>query len=347
MRWRSVASLILSLGLVLIIPWAARGDTASPRLAKYRAQVDAAVDRALDWLAKNQAKEGHFTGARGRTNAVVGLCGMAFLSKGYTPGHGPYGENLNRCIDYILRHQRANGALDGAYGGGGMYSHCIATLLLSEVSGMVDEERQAKIDKILPRALKVILTAQQIKKHPRHQGGWRYKPNSRDSDISVSGWALMALRSARLNGAPVQKKAIDDAVAFITRCRRPDGGFGYQPGGGSGVARTGAALLCLELTGHHNEKVTREAGDYLLRSMKRRKFIYDRHFFYALYYCSQGMFQLGGEYWERFAEAKYKHMFERQHKDGYWRHGSALAYPTAMTVLALTVVHRQLPIYQR
>lgn len=332
------------------MPLTALADTASPKLARYKKQVDDAVDRALAWMAKVQTKEGYFPGGHGRANAVVALGGMAFLSKGYTPNSRPYGQVLNKCIDYVLKHQRKNGTLDAAYGGGGMYSHCISTLLLSEVSGMVDPERQKRLDKALPKALKLILAAQRIKKPQRLQGGWRYRPNSRDSDISVSGWALMALRSARLNGAPVPKKAIDDGVKFILNCRSPrkDGGFGYMPRGGSGIARTGVALLCLELTGHHGKETTIKASDYILGRMKGGRFIRDSHFFYAVYYCSQAMFQVGGERWEKFAEGMYDHMLKQQHKDGYWRSGNRGAgYATAMTVLALTVVYRQLPIYQR
>ena len=334
--------------VIVAAPVAAPADTASPKLAQYRKPVDEAVDRALDWLAKAQTGEGYFPGTHGRTTAVVALCGMAFLSKGYTPGHGPHGETLNRCIDYVLATQRPEGTLYGRPGRGGMYSHCISTLLLSEVSGMVDPERQKKIDQALPKALKVILAAQQVKKQRDYQGGWRYKPTSRDSDISVSGWALMALRSARLNGAPVPKQAIDDAVKFIMRCRMADGGFAYRPRTGSGVARTGVALLCLELSGHHGKKIATQAGDYILKSFRRGRFLARSHFHYALYYCSQGMFQLGDKYWEQFAEAMFKEMLKTQQADGSWRGRSGgPAYATAMTVLAMTVTYRQLPIYQR
>ena len=54
-------------------------------------------------------------------------------------------------------------------------------------------------------------------------GGWRYEPDSKDSDMSVTGWCLMALRSAKLNDAPVPTKAIDDALAYVERCRDPQG----------------------------------------------------------------------------------------------------------------------------
>ena len=66
-----------------------------------------------------------------------------------------------------------------------MYSHAIATLFLTEVSGMVDPERQKKVDAVLPKALKIILTAQAVQKtDPRHASGWRYQRGSADSDLS-------------------------------------------------------------------------------------------------------------------------------------------------------------------
>ena len=95
-----------------------------------------------------------------------------------------------------------------------MYAHNISTLFLSEVSGMVDPERQKRIKGALARALQLILRAQRVPKSEKNQGGWRYHPGSRDSDTSCSGWALMALRSAKLNGAAVPDSAIEDAVAL-------------------------------------------------------------------------------------------------------------------------------------
>jgi hypothetical protein len=60
------------------------------------------------------------------------------------------------------------------------------------------------------------------------------------------------------------------------------------------------------------------------------------------------MFQLGGKYWDEFAPAMYKYLLPRQKADGSWhRKDNGDVYPTAMFVLALTVSHRQLPIYQR
>ena len=112
-------------------------------------------------------------------------------------------------------------------------------------------------------------------------------------------------------------------------------------------ARTGAALLCRELGGHHGDEVNRRAGDFILKDVKRNGFIKDSFHEYATYYCSQGMFQLGGKYWETFAPAMYDDLLRKQKPNGSWSTNQGEIYPTAMYMLALTVSYRQLPIYQR
>ena len=84
-----------------------------------------------------------------------------------------------------------------------MYCHGISTLMLAEVAGMVPDPVLAdRVQKALAHAVDVIVKAQDVKKGPEHAGGWRYQPNSNDSDISVTGWQVMALRrqERRLRG---------------------------------------------------------------------------------------------------------------------------------------------------
>jgi len=331
-------------------------DKASPALLKYQEKVDQSVDRALAWLARNQLPDGSWSRDTNSRNAtgITSLCLMAFLAKGHTPGVGPYGEIINKGVDFIVKCQQPNGMLvRGESGNGPMYSHCISTLMLSEVSGMVDPERQKKIDRAMSKAMKVILGAQQVRKDDRNAGGWRYQHDSSDSDISCTGWAIMALRSARNNGAAVPKEAIDRGIAYVMKChQRNDGGFAYQPGGGSGWGRTGTALLCLELCGRHRDRNALMAGEWVLKNLPSN---YGRgeHFSYAMYYCSQGMFQLGDDYWDRWASQMYDVMLKAQRKDGNWQSSGENvgeggdSYSTAMAVLAMSVGYRQLPIYQR
>ena len=348
--YRFVTVFIIAIGTLV---WGPRvvADEASEALSKFREPVDVAVDKALKFLAEVQKDDGSFPGQYGDTTAVPSLAGMAFLSKGYTPGFGPYGENINRSMDYVFKNEQQSGGKPTGYlvrtGTGKMYAHCISTLFLSEVSGMVDPARQEKIDGALPRALSKIITAQEVKKSkPEYKGGWRYQPSSSDADLSLTGWAVMALRSGALNGAPVPDTAVKNAVEFILNCRpkTPDGkkGFSYQPYQGGKPAMTGVGILCLALCGQHENKMLPRAGEYLLASGVNKKWG-GSHFYYTNYYCTQAMFQLGGDYWDRWAAEMYENALSHQADDGSW--GSA--YSTAMTVLSLTVSYRQLPVYQR
>jgi len=315
---------------------------------KYQRAFDEAVDKGLAFLAKSQAKDGSI-GTK-NTPAITSLAVMAFLARGYTPGLPPYGDIINRGIDYILSTPDAKGAMMG--GAGQMYSHNIACLMLSEVSGMVDPERQARIDATLPRAIRITLAAQDVNKSEAMAGGWRYQPTSTDSDISLAGWALSALRSARNNGAPVPKEAIEKAVKFILRCRTQDNGFAYQPGGGANLARTGIGLLCLEMAGRHRDDVTLKAGQYILKQYQANTTLNgETCHYYAWYYIANGMFQLGGQEWESFAPLLYNNILKMQLENGSWPvsggHENDTAYCTSMAILSLSVSYRQLPIYQR
>lgn len=350
-RFTLVGCLLIAMGFSLLPADPARGDETSAALVPFDKPVDAAIDKALAFLAKKQKPDGSFESPVPGDVAVASLSVMAFLAKGHTPGRGAYGEVVNKGVDFVLASQETNGMITGKNSPGPMYCHCMASLLLSEISGMVDRPRQAKIDAVLPKAMSLILSAQQVAKGPELQGGWRYAPTAADSDISCSGWALMALRSARNNGSPVPKQAIENAVKFLMSCHMPDGGFAYQPHGGSGPARTGVGLLGLELCGHHRDITAVGAGDWVLKNLPKN--YGEGYFYYALYYTSQGMFQLGGNYWDTYALNLYNMMIKFQQPDGSWPQGGAqegtegLCYSTAMGVLSMSVSYRQLPIYQR
>ncbi|MGJ8695226.1 MAG: prenyltransferase/squalene oxidase repeat-containing protein [Verrucomicrobiaceae bacterium] len=335
---------------ILILSVAASFGQGVPEtvFSRWKEKADPAIDRGLDFLARVQQEDGSYPEGYGTSTGIPALAGMAFLSRGHLPTEGEYAETLTRIIDYILSHQDRQGLYDAGYGGSGpMYAHNIATLFISEVSGMVDPERQKKIAESLPRALGLILRAQAVKKSERHQGGWRYHPGSRDSDTSCSGWALMALRSAKLNGAAVPDKAIDDAVAYLYRHFDPKGGhFGYTDTRNHQLSLTGMGLLCLELCGQHGKPETKKAADFVIQSFQRLP--NDQFEFYGNYYNAQAMFQMGGNYWETYADWMYETYLKRQKEDGSWYAKEAgRIYGTSIMLLAFTVPYRQLPIYQR
>jgi hypothetical protein len=323
-------------------------EPADPVFAEWRERVDPAVENALEYLARVQRDDGSYPESYGDSTGIPALAGMAILSKGHLPTEGPYVVTLNKCIDFVLENQRDNGLFEkGNAGSGPMYAHNISTLFLSEVSGMVDPARQEKIGEALPKALQLILKAQAVKKDERHQGGWRYHPGSTDSDTSCSGWALMALRSAKLNGAAVPDDAIADAVSYLARHQdKKEGHFGYMDRSDHARSLTGMGLLCLELCGKHGAPETVSAADYVMKTF--RDLPGDQFEFYGNYYNAQGTFQIGGRYWNEYASWMYETYLKKQQDDGSWNSREAgRIYGTTMMVLAFTVPYRQLPIYQR
>lgn len=364
--------IVLLVVLNVAIVNAATADESAALRLKYQDRLDESVERGLAFLASRQISSaearnmgkpylaGSFKDSTVPGNTgITSLAVMAFLAKGHTPGSGPYGERINQGIDYVLSQQLDNGLLISKDPKGRvtgmMYSHSIATLLLCEVSGMVDIDRQKKIDQVLPKALLVLLQSQKVPKSDQHLGGWRYAPGTTVSDLSLTGWAVMALRAAKLNGAAIPDEHVAMAISYILKCRAPDGSFTYMPGMGRGTASmTGVAVLCLELCGEHGHESIAAAGDFILKAPPRIK-QGDKpyHFrYYAFYYCGQAMFQLGGKYWESFAPHMYDSLLADQQQDGSWSYppgGSQYSstYPTALAILTLTVSARQLPIYQR
>jgi len=321
---------------------------ADPVFAEWQDRVDHAVEDGLDFLARVQHADGSFPANFGDSTGIPALAGMAFLSKGHLPTEGRYADSINRCIDFVLNNQKKGGLFEkGNAGSGPMYAHTIATLFLSEASGMVDPDRQKRISKALPEALRLIIRAQRVKKNENDQGGWRYHPGSKDSDTSCSGWALMALRSAKLNGAAIPDQAITDARGYLERHQNPETGtFGYTGRDDHAISLTGMGLLCLELTGRHGTEDTRKAADYVMKTF--RDLPGAQHETYGIYYNAQGLFQMGGRYWAEFAPWLYETYLAKQKSDGSWDSRSAgNVYGTSMIVLAFTVPYRQLPIYQR
>ena len=66
------------------------------------------------------------------------------------------------------------------------------------------------------------------------------------------------------------------------------------------------------------------------------------------YYCSQGMYQAGGKYWNRWNSTMTPTLIGMQQPDGSWSNsGNRGIYQTAMALLALEVNYGLLPIYQR
>ena len=77
--------------------------------------------------------------------AVSALAGMAMMAGGSTPGRGPYGGQVNRCVDYLLANTQPSGFIAGPDASHGpMYGHGFATMFLAECYGMSPAARPAR-----------------------------------------------------------------------------------------------------------------------------------------------------------------------------------------------------------
>jgi hypothetical protein len=351
-RWIALAVMLL---VVCSPSRPAARSRAAGEDAENAGRVDRAVERGLEALIFLQDKSrGCWLDKRNHPNpAVTGLAIMAFLSAGHVPGEGRYGAVVEKGIRWVLKNQKANGLL-GESNQQEMYQHGIATLMLAEAAGMTDSDLAKEIRQAVAKAVRVILIAQRGQGN-NHNGGWRYRVYQGDSDISVTGWQVMALRAARNLGCDVPAEAIDRAVAFIKRCHdKGSGGFRYQPGGQLTAACTGTSVLALEICGkeHHRSQEALRGGAFLLRKSNLPS-LREQWLFYSVYYGSQATFQLGGNYWTLYRPRLHELLLGMQNGAGIWdaRSGDAnqggRAYCTAMAILALTVEYRFLPIYQR
>ena len=344
----------------------ATGLSAKPE-AFDAAAVQEACDRGAKFLISEQWASGaiQFGGRGGKAHedlhppaksiAMTSLAILGLAAIGHTPSDPTdEGRCMRDAIDFVLRpqHRDRNGYF-GRADGSQMYGHGITALMLTEMVGMgADEEQDGRIHEACKDAIRLIVRAQRVGKEQRHRGGWRYKPDSTDSDLSVTVWQLMALRAGKNAGLDVPKEVIDRAVAYVRRCYNPRRrGFAYEANSGDVRFSTAAeGLLSMQVCGQYEADEVRRAADYLLeRSPEQEK----QWFYYGLYYYAQGMAQRGGEHASTAKQSTSRVLLKRQARDGSWRtHGGnegdgGPIYATSMALLSLSIHHNYLPIYQR
>lgn len=340
-------------------------------------RVDAAAERALAWLAREQQPDGSFATDPYGQPGVTGLVTLAFLSWGHAPGSGRYGPTLDRAVDYILSCQRVNGLISAegpddpivpasvkfAYSVPSTYNHAISALTLSETYGISGEHADARTQHAIEKALEVSLQMQKWNRSPENSGGWRYL-HTTDSDLSVAGWHLMFLRSAKNAGFDVPAAPIDNAVAFVLRCFSPEfKTFEYdvKPEDRRTRAMAGAGIMALAHSGMHRRPEAVQAADWILAhgfaSYNGSDHVSPTYrgdrYHYGVFYCTQAMYQMGGRHWAEFFPRTVPVLLANQSPDGSWQPESSQdmrfgsTYTTALVVLALGAPNQFLPIFQR
>lgn len=329
-----------------------------------RDDVDLALDRAIAFLMTQQKEDGSIHSGRHETT-MTSLALMAMASVGVQPvDPGAEGDCMQKALEYVLREDRQDDqGYFGSKDGGRMYGHGIVTLMLTEMLGMSHSAaHDQRLHESCQKAIDLILSSQKEQKPVLARGGWRYNPNSRDSDLSASVWQLMALRSAKNDGLQVPASAIHDAVEYLKRSYsspldrngQPSdsaGGFCYEPGRRSPTyTMTAAGLLAMQVCGQYDSPLVIGAADWLLAHPPNWK---ERFCLYGTYYYAQGMYQRGGTHAETARQLVQEMLLEHQAADGSWEaqnsqeRGAGKVYCTAMAVLSLSVKYHYLPIYQK
>ncbi len=333
----------------LAVPWvpalaaAQVVDTEQITLDLISPKTQHAIDAGLKYLADQQHDDGSFgSGGYSRNVAVCSLSGMAFMSAGSTPDRGPYGMVVQKCVDFILDHCQESGfiVVPGTSSHGPMYGHGFATLFLAETYGMT---MRPDIREKLSKAVELIVQTQ------NQEGGWRYQPQRRDADLSVTISQVMALRAARNAGIYVPNEAIDRCIDYVKRSQNADGGFMYMlQGGQSAFPRSAAGVVALYSAGIYEGPEIQKGLDYLMSYLPRGgAFGRESHYFYGHYYAVQAMWHAGGEEWPRWYQAIRDELVVRQRKDGAWMDSICPEYGTAMSCIILQMPNNYLPIFQR
>ena len=214
---------------------------------------------------------------------------------------------------------------------------------------MVHEpELRTRLRDALKRAVRLIVRGQ------TREGGWRYNPDSTDTDSSVTACQIMALRAARNAGISVPKKTVDRCVSYLRSLQQFEGGFRYMVNHPRATfALTAASVVSLYCAGVYHDPAI-DAG---LRHMLRNRPSALRpdgqwgHFFYGHYYAAQAMWTAGGNYWAEwypFAREELLKHPDRNRTVGYWNDSRfSEDYATAMACIVLQIPKNYLPILQK
>jgi hypothetical protein len=360
-----VFGLVLSLVVVCPIKQAQAEDLPQP----YRA----AINKGLDWVAKNQHRDGHWEANGGQyPSAMTGLGGMVLLMEGSTLREGKYSEKIRRAVDWLMERSQRNGLLANPHNaveaGRYMYGHGFATLFLAQVYGEEeDNERRKKLEDILTRAVDFIGKAQSSK------GGWYYTSaaDGHDADEgSVTITQVQALRACKNAGIVVPKSVMDKAMKYLELSTTDNGGVIYSLGQAGGRAMgqgspalTAAALACGFNAGEYESNLAKKWVKFCQIHVPIGNIQRFGHDEYTHYYLAQSIYVLGEDRyakmfpdareadrltWSKYRKAMFDHLVRTQSGDGSWTGGyigpifSTTAYLTIMQLDNAT-----LPIYQR
>jgi hypothetical protein len=358
--------LIASMILVAVSAGAARAE--GP-LVKYGDPVPRDVrdiyDAGLRYLLKTQDESGGWKDGQAGPG-VTGMAMMVLLASGEDPNYGTYRVPIRKALRSMINVQDAGTGFLGGENGPSMYQHGFAMLALAEAYGVVDDrdlwteagDQEGKaagrpIGKALELAVRRAVTSG--KQNPF--GGWRYGPEAKDADTSVSGAVLMGLLAARNAGLEVPDETIDRAIKYFVSMTSGNGQLGYSGAAGGGSdAVTSIGVLVYSIARRQELSQYQAAAKYLVarsRGGEQPQGMGGHYPGYTDYYQAQALFQADVAAWEKWNAGLVKTLKAMQAKDGSLsggRGGMGMGGGTVTTslyLLSLAVNFKFLPVYER
>jgi hypothetical protein len=369
----STASL-QTLTQMAVQPLDSRSAEAKKRLLKAyggTASSESAVTDALKWLARHQMANGGWTyqhnlvcnGACGdpgdpkhvsKLNSATAMALLPFMGAGQTHIKGNYRGVVLQGLQFLVRNAKPGmmkgvPVLDFTEGAGNMYDQGLAAIALCEAYAMTEDP-----ELLAPAqaAINFIAFAQ------CRDGGWYYGPQQPDGDTSVTGWQVMALKSAYMGHLNVPPKAVQGSVSFLDKVGSDEGDiYGYRKKEKRATNRPGCVaigLLCRMYTGWDKTHpgIVKGVGHLSKIGVDKRDIYYN-------YYAAQVLRHYGGKDWDKFNIELRDWLVAEQSQErgekGSWHfpnsrshrgplEGGRLA-STAFATMILEVYYRHMPLY--
>ena len=341
-------------------------------------ETEKAVKAALEWLARHQLTEGAWSNrglekgsetrceasdpcsrpGRPHDMAHTGLALLAFQAGGHYHFNGAaHSATVKQGLDWLVSHQRPDGALVDAHPKDGhaqyfMYQHGIAAFALADACAAAVANQQS----VDPRYLNALKRAVDFIERVQHaDGGWRYKLEKNEvSDMSVSGWPVLALKSAKEAGLEISPRVVTRAQRlFEKRLMNDRGRSRYDDLKQVSEATTAVGMLGRQfLFGEPDAPVVHEAAEHLADFAELHKGLdeQNRPNYYTWYNGSLAMFMHGGKPWQRWNAVVRDKILSLQRQTGCergswdptdrWSDQGGRIYSTALAALSLEVYYR-------
>lgn len=320
------------------------------------ATTESAVKAGLEWLKKNQRKDGSWSligpyqdgGSNENSIAATAMALLAFQGAGHTDREGDFAKVVDNGWKYLLKQQGKDGSFlpqGTAPDHHNLYTHAQSTIALCELYGMTND---SKYRDAAQQAVKFCINAQS------NEGGWRYHPKQ-DADTSVTGWFVMALQSAMMAKLEVPSTTLADINKFLDSVA-VDGGrrYTYRPDSHETDAVCAEGLLCRQYLGWKHDDPRLVEG---VQRVVSKPVNYSDQNVYYWYYATQAAHHMEGELWDRWNRVMRNEVPKAQAKSGpeagswspmldeWGARGAGRLYTTCLSIYMLEVYYRHLPMY--